>query len=218
VFLDFTRNPGGGDKLEDFSFNLLDKEAYDYLEKSGALFGTPIERLKKMNQPAVDLYKRNNIDITKEYLEIAVCAQHNNGGFIGNIWWESNIKHLFPVGEINGTHGVYRPGGSALNSGQVGSRRAALFISKRYTEAPPDAENFLKAAEQQIMNKFELAREMVESASEDSSLINDAREEIQERMSACGAHIRPPEKVKQKDSRSAQRQSSPMLLRISTYA
>ena len=197
VFLDFMRNPSGGGILEDFSFDHLDKEAHTYLEKSGALFGTPIERLKKMNQPAIDLYKDNGIDLSKEYLEIAVCAQHNNGGIKGNIWWESNIMHLFPVGEVNGTHGIYRPGGSALNSGQVGSRRAALFISKRYTEAPPDAENFFKAAEQQIMNKFELAREMVESASKDNSLINDAREEIQERMSACGAHIRSPEKVKQ---------------------
>jgi len=121
VFLDFTRNPIGGGILEDFSFDLLDEEAYTYLEKSGALFGTPIERLKKMNQPAIGLYMDRGIDITKEHLEIAVCAQHNNGGMKGNIWWESNIKHLFPVGEVNGTHGVYRPGGSALNSGQVGS-------------------------------------------------------------------------------------------------
>jgi len=113
VFLDFTKNPSGSGILDDFSFDLLDKEAYDYLEKSEALLDTPIERLKKMNQPAVDLYKSHDIDITKEYLEIAVCAQHNNGGFRGNIWWESNIRHLFPVGEANGTHGVYRPGGSA---------------------------------------------------------------------------------------------------------
>jgi len=39
VFLDFTRNPSGGGVLEDFSFDLLDKEASGYLEKSGALFG-----------------------------------------------------------------------------------------------------------------------------------------------------------------------------------
>ncbi|MGM0680565.1 MAG: preprotein translocase subunit YajC, partial [Pseudomonadota bacterium] len=32
-----------------------------------------------------------------------------NGGLAGNIWWESeNIRHLFPVGEVNGSHGVYR--------------------------------------------------------------------------------------------------------------
>jgi succinate dehydrogenase/fumarate reductase flavoprotein subunit len=197
VFLDFTRNPSGGGALEDFSFDLLDKEASDYLEKSGALFGTPIERLRKMNQPAVDLYKSNGIDLSQDYLEIAVCAQHNNGGIQGSIWWESNIKHLFPVGEVNGTHGVYRPGGSALNAGQVGSLRAALFISKRYTEAPPEIERFLASAEETVRSKYRLARQMVDSHADKSASLQKAREEIQERMSACGAPIRTAEKVKE---------------------
>ena len=69
-----------------------------------------------MNPPAIELYLSNGIDLTREPLEIAVCAQHNNGGLAADIWWEStNIGRLFPVGEVNGTHGVYRPGGSALN-------------------------------------------------------------------------------------------------------
>jgi len=196
VYLDFTRNPGGGGKLEDFSFKLLDKEAYAYLKKSGVLFGTPIERLKKMNQPAVDLYKSHNIDLTKEYLEIAVCAQHNNGGIKGNIWWESNIKHLFPVGEVNGTHGIYRPGGSALNSGQVGSKRAALFISKRYKKEPLDEEDFKSSAEAQIKSKFEFAQQKIDPHAADRKSIHSARSEIQERMSTYGAFIRDPEKIK----------------------
>jgi len=196
VFLDFTHNPGGCDILEDFSFDLLCREAYEYLEKSGALAATPIERLKKMNQPAVDLYKSRNINIEKEYLEIAVCAQHNNGGLKGNIWWESNIKHLFPVGEVNGTHGVYRPGGSALNSGQVGSMRAALYISKNYNDVPPDEEHFAASAGLQIERKFEFAQKMIDPDASDKELIISARREIQERMSGCGAHIRNPARIK----------------------
>jgi len=197
VFLDFTRNPSGGGVLEDFSFDLLDKEASGYLEKSGALFGTPIERLKKMNQPAIDLYKNNGIDLSKDYLEIAVCAQHNNGGIQGSIWWESNIKHLFPVGEVNGTHGVYRPGGSALNSGQVGSLRAALFISKRYAETPPELKRFLASAGEQVKSKYGLTKQMVESLVDKNTALHNVREEIQERMSACAAPVRTPEKVKE---------------------
>ncbi|MBE0461533.1 MAG: FAD-binding protein [Candidatus Aminicenantes bacterium] len=197
VFLDFTKNPSGSGILEDFSFDLLDEEAYSYLEKSGALCGTPIERLKKMNQPAIDLYKSHDIDITKEYLEIAVCAQHNNGGLKGNMWWESNIKHLFPVGEVNGTHGVYRPGGSALNSGQVGGMRAALYLSKKYNTSAPDERVFMTAAEEQIKGKLEFARQVIGRSAEGDSLILDSRKEIQERMSGCGAHIRYPEKTKE---------------------
>jgi succinate dehydrogenase/fumarate reductase flavoprotein subunit len=194
VFLDFTKNPSGGGILDDFSFDLLDKEAYGYLEKSEALLDTPIERLKKMNQPAVDLYKSHDIDITKEYLEIAVCAQHNNGGFRGNIWWESNIRHLFPVGEANGTHGVYRPGGSALNSGQVGSMRAALYISKRYTDDPPEKKEFMDSVEGQIRRKLEFARKISDHKTK-NPFISETRREIQERMSTCGAHIRDPKRI-----------------------
>jgi len=196
VFLDFTQNPSGGGVLEDFSFEHLGKEAYDYLEKSGALLGTPVERLQKMNQPAIDLYKDHGIDITKEYLEIAVCAQHNNGGLKGNIWWESNIKHLFPVGEVNGTHGVYRPGGSALNSGQVGSLRAALYIARRYRGDPPQDKEFLDLVQDQIANKLAFAENVIDPSLKNDSLLRESRNEIQERMTAYGAHIREPNRIK----------------------
>ena len=91
-----------------------------------------------MNSPAIQLYRDHGIDLASESLEIGICAQHNNGGLKGNIWWESDLKHPFPVGEVNGSHGVTRPGGSALNSGQVGSYRAALFISRKYQSPPQE--------------------------------------------------------------------------------
>ncbi|UCC41779.1 MAG: FAD-binding protein [Candidatus Aminicenantes bacterium] len=196
VFLDFTRNPSGGGVLEDFTFDQLNEEAHTYLEKSGALLSTPIDRLRKMNEPAIDLYKRHGIDISKDYLEIAVCAQHNNGGLKGDIWWESNIKHLFPVGEVNGTHGVYRQGGAALNSGQVGSMRAALYISERYNDDPRDGKSFMNSANAQIKKKFEFVQRIIDPRIEEDSFIRSTRSEIQERMSACCAHIRELERVR----------------------
>ena len=204
VFLDFTRNPEGNDKIGRFSFDVLEEEARSYLKKSGALFGRPIDRLEKMNRPAIDLYLENGINIRKELLEIAVCAQHNNGGLKGNVWWESNIKHLFPVGEVNGTHGVYRPGGSALNSGQVGSLRAALFAAKRYKQAPPDEQSFLVAAGEQIRLKFKQATAMIEKGKKEMDGLEKDRLKIQERMSAHGAHIRRFDHVKKsvKEARS----------------
>jgi len=195
VFLDFKHNPGGAGKLEDFSFKLLGPEAFGYLEKSGALLATPIERLRRMNQPAIDIYKDHGIDLAKENLEIAVCAQHNNGGLKGDIWWESNIRHLFPVGEANGTHGVYRPGGSALNSGQVGSMRAALFIAKRYGGKPLNVKDFLDTVESQIQDKLSFAKNMILEKATTSSGQGKARREFQGRMSASGAHIRDPNQI-----------------------
>jgi hypothetical protein len=122
VWLDFLHNPSNCCKPDgELDFSLCNSETHTYLEKSNALFGKPIDRLVHMNQPAIQLYKDHGIDLHSEMLEIAVCAQHNNGGLLGNIWSESNVRHFFPVGETSGVFGVYRPGGSALNSTQVGS-------------------------------------------------------------------------------------------------
>lgn len=132
VFLDFRTNPGG----KDIPFPSLSKEAYDYLDKAHACFGTPLERLLQMNAPAVDFYRDKGVDLSREMLEIALCAQHNNGGLSIDCWWQTNVEGLFAAGEVAASHGVYRPGGSALNAGQVGSTRAAQYIAARRTDAP----------------------------------------------------------------------------------
>jgi len=125
VFLDFRRNPFD----KDIDFNKLSEEQRIYLENAGACFGTPLERLNHMNAPAISFYMDKGVDLSTQPLEIALCAQHNNGGLDIDCWWQTNIKGFFAAGEVAATHGVYRPGGSALNSGQVGSTRAAQFIS-----------------------------------------------------------------------------------------
>ena len=125
VYLDFTQNPTG------LELERLPKEAHSYLERSGALFGTPIERLDKMNRGAIELYASHGIDLWHEPLEIAVCAQHCNGGVAVDAHWQSEVEGLYVVGEAAGTFGVYRPGGSALNSTQVGALRAAEHIAKK---------------------------------------------------------------------------------------
>jgi len=179
VFLDFRKNPAG------FRFDDLHEEALAYLKNSRALLETPLARLQKMNPGAIELYRDHGIDLAREPLEIAVCAQHNNGGLAGNVWWESiNLKHLFPVGEVNGSHGVYRPGGSALNSGQVGGFRAAEYIAARYGTWTATPERF-RAAAQPVAR--ELAGRLEQPAPTDWRA---EREELQRRMSRCGAHIR----------------------------
>lgn len=137
VFLDFRSNPQGAlDPAQ------LDEQARVYLERAGVadLAGTtPIERLRHMNEPSYQFYLGRNpgVDLTKDMLEIAVCAQHNNGGIAVDGWWHSSVVDgLFPVGEAAGAHGVYRPGGAALNSGQVGSTRAAQYISAHRSQEP----------------------------------------------------------------------------------
>ncbi len=177
VFLDFRSN------TPELDFTKLSDEARTYLEKSGACFGTPIERLRIMNPGAIELYRDHRIDLAAESLEIAVCAQHNNGGLSGNIWYESpNIRHLFPVGEVNGSHGVSRPGGSALNAGQVGGFRAAEFIAARYQAATLDPERAGREAEKLL--------ESLRSRMRGGRDWRADRREFQERMTRDGGHLR----------------------------
>jgi succinate dehydrogenase / fumarate reductase flavoprotein subunit len=145
VFLDFRSNP----VRAELDPAALSAEARDYLDRAGAAFGTPIERLKHMNLPAYELYlgKNPGVDLATEMLEVGVCAQHNNGGLVVDAWWQSNVAGFFPVGEAGGAHGVYRPGGAALNSGQVGAMRAAQFIAARRDGAPVAVSEFAAAAE-----------------------------------------------------------------------
>ena len=191
VFLDFTRNPSCAlNSGSEFDFSLLKGAAGEYLKNSGALFGTPIERLRKMNPAAIELYASNGIDISREYLECAVCAQHNNGGLMGNIWWESNLKHFFPAGEINGTFGVYRPGGSALNSTQTGSLRAAQFIAKNYGGGT--GASGLSSAEKKADEIFGRIKALTGGGGVPfgADEIKKLKDEIKRNMSANGAHIR----------------------------
>lgn len=196
VFLDFTRNPACSEEHGKVDFSKMGQEAYEYLANSKALLATPIERLEHMNMPAIELYKAHGIDLYTEKLEIAVCSQHNNGGLDGNKWWESNIAHFFPVGEVNGSHGIYRPGGSALNSGQVGSIRASQYIAQNYTESPLDCEDLHKVCQKQLKDTIRFG----ESAMEGDTNCIDVRAEKQilaERMSRLGAHIRSLAGVRQ---------------------
>lgn len=181
VFLDFRENPLGGD----FRFDCLSREAYEYLEKAGALMGRPIDRLRHMNEPAIDFYRGRGVDLETEMLEIALCSQHNNGGIAIDAWWQSTVPGLFVAGEAAASHGVYRPGGSALNAGQVGSERAAKFISKQPVRAI-DAQRTAEAAQSTIVRMISLGQN---ARSETGSLKAEYTQSIAA-MSRSGAAVR----------------------------
>ncbi len=184
VFLDFRENPMG------FSLDRLSAEARAYLVNSRATQATPIERLRAMNPDAIQLYRDKGVDLDTEPLEIAVCAQHNNGGLAGNLWWESsNIRHLFPIGEVNGSHGILRPGGAALNAGQVGGIRAAEWIAHRYGRGTLDE----RAAREAALVRFKELWQWIRTSEKASRSHAIEAEAFRARMTEAGGHIRSPE-------------------------
>ncbi len=187
VYMDFLKNPIGSDSMDEFSIDELEPEAKEYLQKAGALQETPIERLAHMNPLAIDIYKENGIDLYSEPLEIAVCAQHNNGGFAVDRWWQSNIKQTFIIGEMAGSHGVKRPGGSALNAGQTGGLRAATYIVNVYGSEPADYSDIQSDIEKQLGELVAGFEQYKISAGLNPK---EVIEQIQNRMTASGGHIR----------------------------
>ena len=180
VYMDFRREPAG--VTADFS--ALDPVAYEYLKNSDALVATPIARLERMNPGAVELYRSHGIDLAKEPLRVAVCAQHNNGGVRIDANWQTNIRGLYAVGEAAGSLGIFRPGGSALNSCQVGSLRAAQHIAREAKNAPPQSYDAILAKAISEVESF------LAEARGDISTIVAKREEYQRRMSRSFAFLR----------------------------
>jgi succinate dehydrogenase/fumarate reductase flavoprotein subunit len=193
VYLDYMNNPS------EYDFDKLDPLVKEYLNNSEAMQETPIGRLEHMNLKAIEIYKDHGISLYHEPLEIAICAQHMNGGIVGDMWWETNVKNIFAIGEINGSHGVHRPGGSALNSGQVGAIRAAEKISFYYShEELSNGETrkafLIEKAKQQLETYKKI---WVGSNPENKQSLDAILEDIRTRMNETGAHIRMKNKISQ---------------------
>lgn len=152
VFMDFNRNPlpVAGDLP--FDPARLDDDVRAYLGAAGATQALPIDRLRHMNPLSIELYRRYKIDIASAPLEFAVNNQHMNGGVAVDVWGRSSHPALYAVGEAAGTHGVTRPGGAALNAGQVFGTRAAEHIAATLGDhAPADPARCADAAVSDIL-------------------------------------------------------------------
>jgi succinate dehydrogenase/fumarate reductase flavoprotein subunit len=177
VFMDFNRNPLAVPGDKPFSLDRLDADVKSYLVTAGAAHDMPIDRLRHMNPLAIELYKRYKVDITAEPLEFAVNNQHMNGGIAVDTWGRTNISGIYAIGEAAGTHGATRPGGSALNAGQVFGTRVAEHIAANGQA--------IAAPETNITDQAMRAIERVHSVLKSDSHLSVAgvRQDIQARMS-----------------------------------
>ncbi|MBY5699005.1 FAD-binding protein [Rhizobium leguminosarum] len=177
VFMDFNRNPLSVPGGLPFSLERLDEDVRDYLGKAGADQDMPIDRLKHMNPLAIELYRRYKIDIAEEPLEFAVNNQHMNGGIMVDTWGRSSLGGCYAVGEAAGTHGVTRPGGAALNAGQVFGTRAAEHISATYRAKRYPTGDITGTAEAGIADLLAVLR------TESPLTVKSIRSQVQARMS-----------------------------------
>lgn len=187
VYLDLTRNPLPGADGRAFDLGDLDPDAHAYLANNDALQALPLDRLRRMNPLAIELYRMHGHDLTRDPLPFNVNNQHMNGGVAVDAWNESSLPGCFAVGEVAGTHGVTRPGGAALNAGQVAGLRAAEQIAGRRLAPPPAA--LAGAALGQVAESLALAGAAL--ANRDGLEVATVRGEIQARMSDHAGYICP---------------------------
>lgn len=177
VFMDFNRNPLAVPGDQPFSLDRLDDDVSVYLKNAGATQEMPIDRLLHMNPLAIELYARYKVDIKNDPLEFAVNNQHMNGGIAVDSWGRTNIAGIYAIGEASGTHGVTRPGGSALNAGQVFGTRAGEHIgaSRKANEpASIDVSASARSAVKDIQSVL---------SSESDLTVKSVRADVQARMS-----------------------------------
>ncbi|MFK3707235.1 FAD-binding protein [Klebsiella sp. NPDC088457] len=129
VFMDFLRNPQPVPGDRPFSLDRLDDDVRAYLENNNALVERPVDRLRQMNPLSISLYQMHGNDLETTPLQFAMNNQHMNGGIDVDIWGQTSLPGCHAIGEVSGTHGVTRPGGAALNAGQVFGVRAAQYIA-----------------------------------------------------------------------------------------
>jgi succinate dehydrogenase / fumarate reductase flavoprotein subunit len=186
VLMDFNRNPEPVPGGAPFSLDRLDADVRAYLENNGALLGRPIERLAAMNPLSIELYRCYKKDITRDPLQFAVNNQHMNGGIAVDVWGRSSLEGCYAIGEAAGTHGVTRPGGAALNAGQVMGQRCAEHIHARRRTAPDDSlpTEMVRAAIEAVtaglrddgLDWREVAREVQARMSDDAAFMCSALE------------------------------------------
>lgn len=183
VYLDFHTQDAYG------RLQALGGEAEEYLRRSGASQRSPLARLEHMNPDAVQLYRSRGVDLSKEKLQVAVCAQHQNGGLSVDRWWRTTLPGLYAAGEVTGCFGAYRPGGSALNETQVGSLRAAQHIAAR---GPSAVDGIPDEAARQIEEEILFFKD-AQQEGDDASMMH---EHLRRQFSVCAGPVRKAAEMK----------------------
>ena len=108
VFMDYRVNPRG----------------YDDEKK-------PYERLMELSPEAYGLLIEKGVDPKKSAVEVGIEVRTFLGGLKTDAHFESNIRHLFPVGESAARLGTYAPDGASLASAFTSSSAACQYIASQ---------------------------------------------------------------------------------------
>ena len=153
---------------------------------------TPAQRLQAASPFAYQTLLEKGFTDDTMIVEVHPAIAQHNGGLSVNYFWESNLSHLFPIGEAAGTHGSFTPMGASINASQVSGYRAAQHIVKPYPEAPMEIDAFVECIREGYHERIEMTEDFIRHlqrkiGEEEAISIRSVRQEIGKRMDkACG--------------------------------
>ena len=123
----------------------------------------PFEKLNKAFGPIIKKLSDNNIDLTKDNIEVSPIAHYHMGGIKVNLKMETRISGLFAAGEaVGGANGANRLSGNAIPEafvfGNLAGKNAAEYTSlnksKMYiSKASLILEKILKRSKSHTLSK-----------------------------------------------------------------
>ncbi|MBO4888706.1 MAG: FAD-binding protein [Firmicutes bacterium] len=178
VFMDYRVNPRG----------------YEAQDK-------PFERLKELSPEAYRVLQEKGTDPAKSAVEVAVQVRGYLGGLKVDSHFESNLRHLFPVGEAAAGLGIYAPEGAWLSEAATSASAAAQYIaSKKDPETELiDSESFAALVRKPLLDCQKMAEQFLaltgQAPNPHQVSIRQMRAELGKKMDQAALVIRDTSKI-----------------------
>ena len=161
----------------------------------------PYERLRELSPEAYHLLLEKGIDPAKSAVEVSVQVRGYLGGLKTDAHFESNIRHLFPIGEAAACLGIYAPEGTSLSSAMTSASAAAQYIALQKGQNPSvlDLEVFAALVRKPLLECQQLAEHFLSligrQANPHQISIRLMRGELGKKMDQAALVIRDTSKI-----------------------
>ncbi len=138
----------------------------------------PEEELQRALGPVIDIFKRNNIDLTKGPVEVFPIAHYQMGGIEVNTGMETCVPALYAAGEIvGGANGANRLSGNALPEAMVFGGCAGQAAAKSVKgKTPPRWDNATAAAQLDVIRRVKVGGKAAAKAPAPTHMLGELKE------------------------------------------
>ncbi len=138
----------------------------------------PAEELNRALGPVIDIFSRNNIDLTKGPVEVFPIAHYQMGGIEVNADLETCVPGLYAAGEIvGGANGANRLSGNALPEAMVFGGRAGEAAARAVKNKPrPDWDRSTASAQLDVIRQVKAGGKVQTKARTPAQMLGELKE------------------------------------------